>query len=322
MINDLFVEQDGEAQPYVIPAWSSAIASIERQRLPGEEKAPVHRYTFPGPKIFCALKESRLELFLTNWLYIRLGWIGLVRDLMPGCELALKAQTWRDILRFGMGGPEPTPIGHGTLTAVQADMALCGLGVTDDLRTVTFANGQRIHVERSRISGPAPPHEVTWKNVRYNFVHEGTSELVHREVLWELHELNFRFDLIQLDACLGKDTSDAHEASKREDMLQKSWGAQGHDFYDPAHIDWPTRNTALADPSMTRRIRCVRYLHDLCGTWTDFPMPVSEQQMDEDVEEAVGVRYEQMLYSAIQQTFYDLFGRPMVPPRRLFPVSK
>lgn len=218
-----------------------------------------------------------------------------------------------------MGGPEPGALGKASLAKVQEDMSKSGLTVTHDLRTVTFDNGQRLHVEPSRMSGLPPVQVARWSNICYNFVQNGVPEHVHREVLWELHELNFRFDLIKLDACLSTDDGrDVLSALKRQDMLLKCWGYQGDDFYDPTHIEWPAHDGALAAPAMDRRIRYIRYLHDLCATWENFPMPQDMGTIDDDLEEDVAEFLERELYAAIQQTFFDLFARPLVPPRRLF----
>lgn len=317
LLNDLFVEQDRDPQPYVMAPWASAISRIKRARLVTEKGLPIHLYTFPGPKLFTAINPDRLKTFLTSWLHIRPHWIGQVRSRAPHCDLALKSQTWRDMLRFGMGGPQPERMGPDSLHKVQEEMAACKLMVSDDLRTITFDNGQRLYVEPSRISGLPPVQVVTWKNTDYNFLRYGVPATVLREVLWELHELNFRFDLIKLDACLRKEDGDVRSALKRQDMLLKCWGARDHDFYDPTHIEWLGYDGALGAQDISRRLRYIRYLYDLCGTWAQFPMPKGMDNIDNDLEVDAARYYEKELYSAIQQTFFDLFGRPMVPPRSL-----
>lgn len=319
VLNDLFAEATGLGEPYAIPSWTSAIARIDRSRPAGEKHSPPNLYTFPGPKLFTAINTLRLQTFVTSWLHIRPRWIGQVSSRTPNCDLALKAQTWRDILKFGMGGPQPGNLGKSSLAKIQEDMSRCSLAVSNDMRTITFDNGERLSVEPSRISGLPSAQVVVWKNLRYNFLENGVAEVVFREMLWELHELNFRFDLIRLDACLAKDAAgDLRSALKRQDMLLKCWGSQADAFYDPTHIDWLAHDRALAAPAMEHRIRYVRYLHDLCSTWQNFPMPQDMAQIDDDLEEGMGQYHEGELYAAIQQTFFDLFGRPMVPPRRLF----
>lgn len=315
----LFVELDGLNQPYAIAEWGQALARVDRTRPADEKSAPTHLYSFPPPKNLIASLASRSTKLYESWLHIRHHWIGQVSSSAPGREIAIKGQTWRDILKFGLGGPEPEVPKTGVMLAIQKEMGRYDLKVSDDGRVLTFKNGERVGANPSGGNGIPTVNTVSWKDRAYDFVHDGIPAEVQREVLWELHELNFRFDLIKLDQCLTLDGSDdAQPMLQRQDRLLKCWGTPSHDFYAPSHIIWPSRNKWLAADKVEDRLSAIRYLHDLCKSWTQFPMPADMGRIDRSLTFDEANKLEVDLYAAIQQTFYDLFGRPMVSPRRLY----
>lgn len=225
------------------------------------------------------------------------------------------------MLRFGLGGPQPAVPKGLAMATIQKEMAHYALQVSDDGRVVTFDNGERLYAQPSRVSGLPLVHTVSWQDTLYNFAQDGVPEHVKRQVLWELHELNFRYDLIRLDQFLTPDGGDDAEAMMdRQDRLLKCWGTPSEYFYAPSHIIWSSRNKGLAGNAVEDRLSSIRFLYDLCKAWPQFPMPHNMPRINSSLTVGEASQLERDLYAALQQTFFDLFARPMVSPRRLHSV--
>lgn len=315
---ELFLETDEGYEPYVIPAWSAAIASINRMRPAAEQNPPAQCFTFPPPKMSRA-NAKRVASIFTTWLHIRHHWIGQVAATTTEKPVALKAQTWRDILTAGIGGPLPTGLSGPNLSKTQRELNKVGLTVSADCTTLTFANGEVLKDEPSRILSVSSGNFVSWRNSMYDFfVQDGVAECVKREVLWEVQELNFRYDLLALDSVMGVASPDIEHLMEHQELFKLCWGGDSHDFYVPSAVNIPVRNTGLSSDAIDGRIRYLRHLYSICKTWPHFAMPAHMDDLMQGLETHHAVDLESQLYAALQQAFYDLHCRPMVPPRRLF----
>lgn len=312
-----YSEQTGFDEPYAIGAWSYAFTQLDTRRLKTESNPPAQVYTFPPASLFAQTNPLRQQQYYCSWLHIRRMWKNQMRS-STGRVLALKAQTWKDILRFGLGGPSGphTNVEGRNMLQIQEDFAKVNLNVSSNGRVITFDNGEQLLARSSRVSGAADVHLVSWKDLDFNVGVEEIPGFIKREILWELHELNFRFDLIRLDEAMFEGQEDA---AIHQDRLWRCWGTPHDFFYDPVDIEWPKRDIGLASHALRHRLPFLRSMHALCATWRGFPMPhgmddISRHGLDSRDLETL----EMTLCSAIEQTFYDLFKRPMVPPRRLF----
>lgn len=223
---------------------------------------------------------------------------------------------------MGLGGPEPIPPSAGNATKIQRELAKSGLQASDNCTSITFDNGEILRSEHSSISGPAKRDVVFWEDSQYDFGADTVPPYVKRQVMWELHELNFRFDLLALDNCMADESPDVEHLMERQERFMLCWGAGSHDFYEPTNALLPARNKGLAEDRIDNRLRYVRHLCNICATWPDFPMPSGMQDLQHSIDSRKAEHLEGMLYSALQQTFYDLFARPMIAPRRLFSNSQ
>lgn len=312
-----FIERTGDGEPYAIPAWIKAINTLDIRRPRSEQPRP-HLYTVPPPFIFTQTNQTRQVQFYRSWLHIRQLWLAQMR-WWNGPAPALKAQTWRDVLRFGFGGPAgPNNAVDGkNMGHIQEDFAKANLMVSDDGRVITFDNGQQLCVPPDRSTGAPNPHRISWMGQHIDVEAEEIPSPIKVQILWELHELGFRFDLATMDNILCRaDTDITH----RQDLLSHCWSTSGDGFYDPGHIDWPSRDDVhLASCYAGDRLPFLRSLYTLCRTWESFPMP---RDVDAIMQQGISTReierLEGNLVRQLQQTFYDVFARAMVAPRRLF----
>lgn len=310
-------EQTGLDEPYAIRPWSLAFAQLDTRRLKTESNPAPQRYTFPPASMFAQTNPQREQLYLCNWLHIRRLWKNQMR-LSTGRVLRLTTQTWKDTLLFGLGGPagEHTKIDSKNMRKIQEDFAKADLNVSSDGRVITFDNGEQLVASNSRVTGAPDARRVSWRDFDFNLAVEQIPGFAKREIMWELHELNFRFDLIHLDQVMYNGPDDEYA---RQDRLCRCWGTPHDVFYDPVDIEWTAQDVGLASHQARNRLPYLRSLVGLCETWTNFPLPHSMSEiwrhgMDGREIESLEVQ----LYCALEQTYYDLFLRPMVPPRSRF----
>lgn len=314
-------EETGEDEPCALAAWTYAFAKLDARRLKTESKPPVQYSTFPLPSTMVQATPDRRQQYLQSWLHIRPYWMGQMR-YTKGRALALRARSWRDTLHFGLGGPAGphTTIAGKNMASIQEDFKDANLAVSDDGRIITFDNGEQLFAKNSRVSGTPAAHMVSWQGVNFNLNVERLPGFVQRQVLWELHELNFRFDLCRLDAAMSAESgnSDSDSRIRREDRLSRCWGDPHGGYYDPVDIDWVAKDVGLASKGRDR-LPYLRSLYAVCQTWPEFLMPHGMSDIERHGIQLHDIdRLEKDLICAIEQTFFDLFARPMVAPRRLF----
>lgn len=316
-----YYEMTGADEPRALVAWTYAYSKLDTRRLKTEATPPLQCSTFPLPSSFLHVQADRQRQYMQSWIHIRPHWLGQMR-LAKGRVVALRSRSWRDALHFGIGGPAGEHVVSGqNLTNLQADFKEANLVVSDDGRVLTFDNGEQLCAKVSPISGAPDAHIVNWRGHELNLKCEPIPSWIKRQLLWELHELNFRFDLIRLDNAMSNAGDDRDSAYRRQDLLSRCWSTAQGDFYDPVEIDfdWPGKDIGLASATLRERLPYLRHLYALCATWPDFIMPRGMNEITrENLEREVVERLENELCAALVQTFYDLFLRPMVAPRRLF----
>jgi len=309
-----FEEVDYVDQPYTIGAWRHAIANLDCRR-PRNEKPKTHYYALPPPFLFVTTNATRFKQAISSWLHLRAMWLTQLR-VAPDGSLLLKNQTWRDILKFSLGGPpgEHTTVGGDNMAKIQSDFQKLGMAVSSNGRVITMRNGQLLQESHDMYIGAARSNDfVSWKGRPINLDGETIPPYVIMDILYELHELGFRQDLIQLDRCLNRAEDDIQ---LRQDRLRRCWHTSG----DAVDIDWPAdADVGLASARIRNRVPYLRALYAVCRTWDSFRMPEGmDRIMEHGLSEGTLRELEGRLVYAVVQVFYDVFTRAMVAPRRLF----
>ncbi|KZP07502.1 hypothetical protein FIBSPDRAFT_902029 [Athelia psychrophila] len=255
------------------------------------------------------IANSTAANLLTSWLHIRHPWIGQVAAVpMEKKPITLKLQTWRDLLNTGIGGPEPSALSAANFAKVQRSLDGAGLKVSQDCTTLTFENGEMLRAEASRISGAPRRNQVYWNDSQYDLIAEGIPEYVQRQILWELHQLNFRYDLLALDTLLGAECPDVESLIFHQQTLQQCWGSGQDTFYAPSQVTIPTSNanTGLTSDTIQGRLPSLRNLYEICKTWPAFDVPDGMDDIMQGIMSDKAEYLEGQLYSSLQQTFYDV----------------
>lgn len=308
---------------------------------------PPKLLTFPPSNIFFTKEGDFKNLFLQNWLHIRPIWLSKVARIGEGAP-HLKVQTWRDMLLHGVGTPEPKLIHPGSDTEknLMAGLSLCGLTSLGN-GTVRFKDGDLLAPHPGRVTGARLIHEVDFDGEIYNLLDctPAKYDRLVRMMLWELHELNFRYDLQLLDAVFTNLDSTPQRLVERQNRLKACWGLGAQLGYDPTTTfisqfdpfaeanriysandgvwcgDKKTRreyNEGFASADWAKRLPRFRALYDVVATWrVDVPSRLGDFKR-QDLSRAEFLHLEELLADTLMQWFFDSFRREMVSPRRMW----
>ncbi|KAJ6495922.1 hypothetical protein DFH09DRAFT_1103592 [Mycena vulgaris] len=268
--------------PPTIPAWERALRVVDTSQYPLYPRKTDMHYIFPEPALlaspeFPPLRQQRLHhfLMLRDALLYRLG------NPEEGQEtLALSSQEWREILSgkvVGQGGQHS----KARLRTSEVERVL---------RPALYACGlDRYH--------DFPVHFTDVPNLP-----------LHRawEIIWEIAETNFRFELLALDyRASGLYRPDQCKECFPGRMLMGmpvKFGKQGFAALDLAHRH--PYNLCLARLMRNWKGRVSHQIYEASAgptTWTPLKMMM--------LEDAVTTTY--------TQYFYTMFGRAPVIPMRL-----
>lgn len=143
--------------------------------------------------------------------------------------------------------------------------------------------------------------EVFWRDhcISWGTLCEHDSLLV-QEILWDLHQLSFQFDLLAIDRYLAT-KSWVSDASARYGLINKVFGGREAMFVEPR----PTQSFGLASESAEERREAHAALLLLMEDWT--PAVDGLRGGAEDLTVA-------MAYCAV---FAKTFGRPPILPKHV-----
>jgi hypothetical protein len=266
--------------PLPIPAWRNALTAVNRDEMPASYNT---RYLFPEAAIFASTNETRRAKFFATWNAFR-----------PACILRvfsayslvspLSGQQWRDFLLDGLLEHSHEP----TLVRQREQAKAIFADALDELQIV-----------------PCPPPSNHFPTVPVDEA---------QQVLWELTELNFRFELLALDrrASASPSQQDEHE---RQAMVLKCFNVPSL-----VAVDVQRANSGLQAHDWQERLPFLLALRALMRDWDgQKPTPLLLPDLaSHDMYTEVDVQQlEDHIARFYTQTFYNLFGRAAVIPTRL-----
>lgn len=294
--------------PPTISVWSHALRRViaDIDRLVYEKKPTDSGYIFPEPGLFVGVTtDERKAIYFSNWLKYRSTLIH--RQSFSSSASPINNQQWRTLLFLPLdhnpaAPPKHDAPSHRNRTQVQHDIVrtlLKNCLDTDeelDLRTEaaadTWWNGQKIML------GSIPPVNVA------------------QEILWELYELNFRYEFFALDRRAHVPVIGAN-GPPREELILACFPGR------PSLMSAPVRSAreGLASPDWRVRRSPVVAMRMVMQSWKGFTgfgfhvaknaNELSEREFH-DVESAVANFYTQL--------FYDYFARAAIVPHTLPPT--
>lgn len=260
----------------------------------------VSGYAFPEPGLVAGVRTSEKQArFLYNWIKTRPAFIYRLTSSTSSARL-LSNHSWRALLNYGGADAQPS-VGPSSGT------------------TKSFQRRQEMHellgncMEEAGV-GFQPtddPQQVFWRKQPL-FPETLPSTGVSQEILWELYELNFRFEFLALDrrAQVVEDTSPDHQG-----LLMSCFPSDGPLMV----VDIDMANKGLAAPSLSDRAPYIVAMKTVMRGWRGRvpeviggdAKPIGEYTTQEltVLENAVARFY--------TQSFFYHFGRAAVIPHSL-----
>lgn len=190
----------------------------------------------------------------------------------------------------------------------------------------------REDASRMRLDVP----EVQFQGSTYPVVNGaavGLTERDIRRILWELAEMNWRYELFALDRALAKEEWDKQDADiNRLRLVERVFGPQR----SVAVTSWPEQESFVLHSNNLFRAGTLAHLRHLMLSWPECPKNISEGTMDIEIPDTAyssiaelnAMMCEKMATPAFLQmehnirgfycqSFYRFCGRPPILPLHL-----
>jgi hypothetical protein len=292
------MEEPNPLIPPAIAVWCNALAQVDTdpKNQAGFFSRPTDAgYAFPDPGvIYGGQSPERQAKLLLSWLRQRPALIYRLTSSSSSARV-LSNQSWRTMLTYGdmavsSGSQEHTKSGHR-----RADMRqLLGNCLEEAGLELVVGSDHTFWHEQELSTGVLPSFEIC------------------QEILWELYELNFRFELLALHrrAQLVVDDSPEHQ-----DRVLACFPGHG-----PLLVaDLSLANQGLAAPSITERAQYVLALKRLMKGWKGrVPLQIGSDEKPVKQYSVVELTtLERAVATFYTQSFFNFFGRAAIVPHRL-----
>lgn len=301
-----FVEPDSPLIPPPIAAWRIALENVDvdPQNLVSNNRPSDSGYVFPDPGLFIGVTTAeRQATYLTNYLIHRSELIFRLSNSNSSAS-PISNSLWRTFLTYGSQPLAPN--------ASQTQAANRRKVVMDILANCSEGTGVDA-------SPKVQPTSFVWRDTQVSL---GTmpSLTICREILWELYELNFRFEFLGLDrrAHVSKGNASASDLRGREDLIGKCFARPPGSSLLVADVEYG--NKGLAAESWSDRVPYVLAMRDVMKTWSgqrpqEFSRVLSTRP--EQPSEQVLLALESAVARFYTQMFFNHFGRAAIVPHRL-----
>ncbi|KAK0492544.1 hypothetical protein EDD18DRAFT_1079621 [Armillaria luteobubalina] len=295
-----FNDIQGDYAPLALPAWSAALSSIDRysERAKAAFPDPVAAtYMFPEPRLITNAntirQKSSLRQLDHSFDALKFRATATASDATP-----LRTQQWRDLLALALkraDGPsssksKDTP----SIKAFQEAEEMLG----------SCMRNQGIEVQLvPPISSGDEPFDL----------YRG------RQLVWELSELNFRYELLALDSRVAVGPSLPSEdvtaaAAALSDFNSDRQHAVLKVFPDGTLITSSETSNGDFSGDWAQRRGYIIDLREVMRGWS-VPLPLACKGSMGAMETEGALRVEKAVAAHYAQTFYDFFGRPPIIPR-------
>ncbi|RDB23170.1 hypothetical protein Hypma_009677 [Hypsizygus marmoreus] len=287
---------DWSLMPRSLPAWAHGLSSVWRPvDHHGRYKLG---YAFPDANMIAGSLSHRNELLIT-WLSRRTAcvWREISNHFMGTSRAS--SQDWRDFL------------GH-RLSIAQASTTVTSAQRRRQKAQVFFAGVALLHI----------PQQVMWFDVPHP-VNQPLPPSTTTEVLWDLFEQNFRFELLALDRVLSPTAWAPKEGTflvRDEVIRQVIFDPHGDPGGSYLIAGIPREDLGLAASKWNVRRTFVDNLRTVMTTWPSLQKISLPVGVVPDNEGAFLV-FERAITAYYCQSFYEAFGRAPCLPHSIKRVS-
>lgn len=266
--------------------------SVDRS-APARPSHEVWPYLVPEPSLVLGPADpQRQQRYLFNWLRIRLPWLYLLRcSTSPAPKVP--PQWWRDYLNGDTHAIVPSP---------------------DTRRAKRLDEVKKVFEHAFDMSDYRPEVVLTWFNYRMREL----DSLLCQRIVWELFELGFRYELLQLDRTLVPLHGQPDAELLREVLLSEVF--PDRDLFQVNELPTGIPTQGLAAPVLHARVRCVEALRQVVIRWPLCPEEINRAQpLRLDSDRTTISALEDRVAAFYVQTFFAYSGRaPLIP--HVYPI--
>jgi hypothetical protein len=332
--HSLLAESPGDVPP-AIPVWAKAVDNIDQRCANLNAQTPFmsNRYAYPNPYTFLGITSQRKAIYLAAWLASRAGWTHFVHTSYSAGGLPAATQTqWREWLASSTVVETQNPLAkvNGALLSTQdpgngsqpvfigsarrLDSEQTGKAPSKALRSKARRE-QAMELFNLWMPDVTFPERVYWKEKELQFGDSAAmTPAVTSEILWELFEHNWRFELLALDRTIHfQEWKDEQWGLERDAQLRAVFFGDGF-LVGPV----PLFDQGLAAECLKERLPYLRAFREVLKSW---PGAVSEWpnvslEMGQ-VNEGQALALEESMVRFYCQIFFNYIGRCPITPHRI-----
>lgn len=278
--------------PPALPAWESAMRSVDRS-APAKRQEDLWGYWIPEPALLLGPQQvERTRRYLVNWLRVRAAWLYLLSH--PDARVTrVQPQWWRDYLN---GDVAEQNAQDGTRRSKRLEQVKAVFQVALDTQHYVSSPQSQVHWFTFRVSDLSPA--------------------LCPFIIWEVHEIGFRYELMALDRLLVplRDVEDGE--ALREGILSRVFP----DFDLHYLRTLPEKPRGLCAELPHARVRCLEGFRQVLVRWPLCPQAVyATDPLALTTPEAHIVAVEEAMATFYVRTFFSYSGRAPIVPHALPP---
>lgn len=276
----------------MVPVWADALKNVDQSLQHIKTDAPRKVYALPEPALFVTPSNNQKKIsYLMTWLGCQPAWLWCLESKD---KMAVSSQMWRDLLgtNFHQRGNDQTAVGKRheqmqKLIGHTLDKPGLSLSTSASQSKLVLWRGQQL------VDNVMPPLRI-----------------VH-EILWEIYELSFRYELLALNRRLSPEPE--LDQPKINACFPASEG--GLTFVMPS-----AGSSGLLANHWHSRFPYVTTFVRIMRNWNVPQLPSAFQIVEsrpESITEQQVLEMERAAVYFYTQLFFDYFGRAPIVPHRL-----
>lgn len=310
--------------PPCIPSWVRALAEVDtsEKNLVKHAKGVIG-FSFPDPRGI--VNSNNRSMYIASWLAARSYHMWQTCLAGDGTRL-VSSQQWRDylhaiqgLLQQGNGSDFPPPMEPPHQLAAMKRRGKKKMNTLNAAHPLLSNSPDLLYF-----------HETT---IMFGSMAELQEQLdvdISANVIWELYEHNFRFELLTLDRTLAPlmweglegETGLSRAAVRDNDVLSVF---SHEDSSKPYYLvtSFPSKNVGLAAINWKARAPHIFALRRLMKAWKGCPINIlyAVEELTEGVSEYAVNTLESWVAEFYCQSFFNYFGRAAIVPHRIPPKA-
>ena len=311
--------------------WAKAIDKIDDRSAVLQAQTPFmsNRFAYPNPYTFLGINSRRKATYLAVWLASRAAWTHFVHTSYAsgGLPAATQAQ-WREWLASSAVSEAQHPFAgvNGSLLTAEdpgngMQPVIVGAILGNNKETGKAAARSKTRREQAKamfnlwMPDVKFPERVYWKEKELQFGDsDALTPVVTAEILWDLFEHNWRFELLALDRTIHfQEWKTPEWGLERDATIRKVFFGDGF-LVGPM----PLFNQGLAAESLPERLQYLRAFRAVLRTWPQAPLTWGEVCLETGKFDAQQVlMLEESMVCFYCQTFFNYVGHCPITPHRV-----